>query len=184
MYTVISGNSGMRYKEYMTAAEIRTHLHYTGWASRKVLDAAMALSPEQQAKPMSVSHESILGTLGHIHFADRIWFKRTVQPDLDMPPTAQLSTAESLRTDWQELQRRWEAWADSLTDADVNRLVQFKSTAGAAGEATVTHIVLHLVNHGTLHRGQVVGMLRQLGVKPPTTDIMAYLREMNAAASA
>jgi uncharacterized damage-inducible protein DinB len=27
----------------------------------------------------------------------------------------------------------------------------------------------------------VIGMLRQLGVKPPTTDLIAYLRELKAA---
>jgi len=33
------------------------------------------------------------------------------------------------------------------------------------------------VNHATLHRGQVVGMLRQLGKRPPNVDIMTfYLR--------
>jgi hypothetical protein len=31
---------------------------------------------------------------------------------------------------------------------------------------------MHVVTHGTLHRDQVVGMLRQLGVKPPATDIV------------
>jgi hypothetical protein len=30
----------------------------------------------------------------------------------------------------------------------------------------------------------VIGMLRQLGVKPPTTDLIAYLRELKAAAQA
>ena len=42
-------------------------------------------------------------------------------------------------------------------------------------------IVMHVVNHGTLHRGQIVGMLRQLGVKPPSTDIVFYYYEQAAA---
>ena len=39
----------------------------------------------------------------------------------------------------------------------------------------------HLVNHGTYHRGQVVTMLRQLGVQgPPSTDLIAFYREQLA----
>jgi len=32
-------------------------------------------------------------------------------------------------------------------------------------------LLLHVVNHATLHRGQIMGMLRQLGKQPPTNDI-------------
>jgi len=37
--------------------------------------------------------------------------------------------------------------------------------------------LLHVVNHGTLHRGQIVAMLRPLGYPAPATDlIFFYLR--------
>ena len=42
---------------------------------------------------------------------------------------------------------------------------------------------MHVVNHATLHRGQIVGMLRQLGVTPPATDIVFYYYEQAAAAA-
>jgi uncharacterized damage-inducible protein DinB len=42
---------------------------------------------------------------------------------------------------------------------------------------------MHVVNHGTLHRGQIVGMLRQLGVKAPATDIVFYYYEQKTAAA-
>ena len=38
------------------------HIRYSGWASRKVLEAALVLSAEDRIKPMSVSHESIAKT--------------------------------------------------------------------------------------------------------------------------
>ena len=41
-------------------------------------------------------------------------------------------------------------------------------------------IAVHVVNHATLHRGQIVGMLRQLGVKAPATDILFYYHEQVA----
>ena len=39
------------------------------------------------------------------------------------------------------------------------------------------------MNHATLHRGQIVGMLRQLGAKPPATDIVLYYYEQKTAAA-
>jgi uncharacterized damage-inducible protein DinB len=48
----------------------------------------------------------------------------------------------------------------------------------------VWQIVTHVVNHATLHRGQIVAMLRQLGAKPPATDILWYYRELKTAATA
>ncbi|MGZ3851281.1 MAG: DinB family protein [Flavisolibacter sp.] len=38
-------------------------------------------------------------------------------------------------------------------------------------------MLLHAFNHGTYHRGQLVNMLRQLGVdKIPGTDFIAWSR--------
>jgi uncharacterized damage-inducible protein DinB len=64
----------------MTVQEVRTYIGYSGWASRKVLQAALALPPEDRAKPMSVSHESIAKTLAHIYFGDAI-FRSATDPE-------------------------------------------------------------------------------------------------------
>jgi uncharacterized damage-inducible protein DinB len=42
----------------------------------------------------------------------------------------------------------------------------------------------HLVNHGTYHRGQVATMLRQLGAKPNSSDLIFFYRERASKASA
>jgi uncharacterized damage-inducible protein DinB len=36
---------------------------------------------------------------------------------------------------------------------------------------------LHTVDHSSYHRGQIVTMLRQLDVKPPSTGMMGFFRE-------
>ena len=174
----------MRYKEYMTADEIRLHLRYTGWASRKALEAVQALPPEEQTKPRGVSHESIARTLLHIYMADRIWYKRVVEPELEMPDWNMNFPLAKLARDWSELQQRWEAWAESLQDSGADRIVTYTMRDGSPGRTPASQLVLHVVNHGTLHRGQVVGMLRQLGIAPPNTDLFYYLRELAAAAKA
>ena len=52
----------------------------------------------------------------------------------------------------------------------------FKLLSGDASSLPLVNQMQHVVNHATLHRGQVVGMIRQLGITPPSTDLLFYLR--------
>jgi uncharacterized damage-inducible protein DinB len=45
----------------------------------------------------------------------------------------------------------------------------------------VVDVFLHVLNHGTYHRGQLVNMLRQLGIeKIPQTDFIVWSRSATA----
>ena len=165
----------------MTPAEIRTHLRYSGWASQRLLDAAKKLNPDELTRNTGVSHESILGTLAHIHFADRIWYSRVVDAN---EPVIRQSDLATLEREWPAIQRKWEAWAENVQPADLERKVPCKSPDGIAYEIAAEKAVLHLVNHDSLHRGQVMAMIRQLGIAPPPTDLMMYYRLSMAGAAA
>jgi uncharacterized damage-inducible protein DinB len=167
----------------MTAEEARLLIRYSGWASRKLVDGAGTLTPEERMRPMNVSHESLQRTLGHIYYADLIWYIRLVDSSFPSPDWDALPSMDSLTSDWPVLQRKWEAWADSLAGSDLDRVVQYKLRNGSPGETPAWQIVVHVVNHATLHRGQVVALLRQLGATPPATDILWYYRELKAAAA-
>ena len=162
----------------MTAHEVRTHIRYSGWASRKLLDAAREVPPEEMARANGISHGSLLGTLAHIYEADTIWYIRTVDASEPLLQGADLATLEQR---WPALQRKWEAWAEGLADQDLERVVDYKMMNGTPGSTPLSQIVLHVVNHATLHRGQAMGMLRQMGVPPPHTDLIYYYRDLAAA---
>ncbi|MEP6960771.1 MAG: DinB family protein [Acidobacteriota bacterium] len=159
----------------MTLDETRLHIRYSGAASAKLMDAARSLSQEDLTRSTGISHGSIAGTLSHIHFADRIWYSRLVDP---AEPVYKEVDFADLQTLWPAIQQKWETWSHSITDADLDRIVPYHSMDNQAHIAKASHIVLHVVNHATLHRGQVVGMIRQLGIRPPATDFMFYLREI------
>ncbi len=164
----------------MTAQEVRTHIGYSGWASRKVLEATLVLPPGDRSRPMSVSHESIAKTLAHIYFGDAIWFSRIADPSYPVPAHDALPLLDFVIEEWPRLQAKWEAWANAVTDSDLARQVPFKSRFVGNAGLPAWQIVMHVVNHATLHRGQIVGMLRQLGMKPPATDILFYYHELVA----
>ena len=163
----------------MTPQEARRLIRYSGWASSKVLKAALQLSADDLHLPTGISHGGIAGTLTHIYLADRVWVERITQAGKPVVWDASLSDAEAA---WPAIQQAWEAWSDALVDGDLEKVVPYTSIAGSPAQNSAGEIVTHVVNHATLHRGQVVGMIRQLGVQPPVTDFIFYLRELAAKA--
>ncbi len=158
----------------MTADEARTLIDYYGWASGKVLEAVHKLSAEDRERANGTSHMSITGTASHIYLAERLWFGRVHGTSA---PTIGHATFAEAEIEWPALQAQWKAWAAALTDADMERVIEYKLLSGAQGANQIKQIVTHLVNHATLHRGQIVGMIRQLGIQPPATDILWYYRD-------
>ena len=50
----------------------------------------------------------------------------------------------------------------------------YRNLAGVETTRVKWQIFRHIVNHGTYHRGQIANMLRQLGMKPPSTDLLYW----------
>jgi uncharacterized damage-inducible protein DinB len=81
------------------------------------------------------------------------------------------------------LKERWTKLVDQRTQCvsqlDESRLaadLSFKLLSGDPSSMPLINQMQHVVNHATMHRGQVVGMIRQLGIEPPATDLLFYLR--------
>jgi len=84
----------------------------------------------------------------------------------------------------EEMDRTWIEYATKLTPSDLERILQYKSFAGTELSNPLWQTLQHLANHGSYHRGQIVTMLRQLGAKAVSTDLIAFYREQAAAATA
>jgi len=159
------------------AAEVlRTHIDYTAWASRKLVASAAQLSPEQLNQDFGTADRSVLGTLAHTFAGDRIWLPRmTGGPNPGFVTDADRSLAV-LQKDWPALHERWKEWARGLTDESAGAAITYKDLKGNQWTQPLWQLVLHMVNHGTHHRGQVAGFLRTMGHTPPPLDLVAYYR--------
>ncbi len=63
-----------------------------------------------------------------------------------------------------------QAFGAALTENDWEREISYKSLAGVSYQSAIWQVVLHVVNHGTYHRGQITNMLRMSGVKAVNLD--------------
>ena len=169
----------------MTPDEVRTLFDYNTWANHRSLDAAAQLSPEQFTKPLGSSFSSVRDTLVHICGAEWIWHERFEgRSPSAIPDLAAVQTVEELRTHWLPQEARLLAYVQKLAQADLNRVIEYKTLNFGMYSNPLWQSMQHVVNHGTYHRGQITTMLRQLGAKPTLTDLMHFYRERATAATA
>lgn len=166
----------------MNLADIQQLFAYTEWANALALDAAEKLTPEQLTEDRKISYNSILGTLSHMAFAEWLWLERwqgrsPVGIDFWHQWEAESGMElAALRARWNQIAADRQAWLAGLSDDDLAQARLFKRINGEEYSLKLANQLQHVVNHATLHRGQVVGMIRQLGIAPPATDFLFYLR--------
>jgi uncharacterized damage-inducible protein DinB len=157
--------------------ELRELFAYDRWANARLLDATAKLPIEQLDREMGNSFGSIHGTLGHILGAHWVWLSRWLGDSPTGFPAWDVSTHALLRERWREVEAKQKEYLDALGEADADRMIPYTAFNGAAFENPFAELCRHVINHATYHRGQVVTMLRQLGVEPPATDLIRYYRE-------
>lgn len=152
--------------------QTRQLLLYTLWADRAVIDAIRPVPPEDLAREAGVSFGSLLGTLVHILGSERLWLSRFTGAAMPHRPTVEeLPDFLSLAMAWEETAAELGSFLASLAEDQLAAEITWTSTEGVTYTAPLWQPVVHMVNHATYHRGQVVSLLRQLGYQPPTTDM-------------
>lgn len=63
-----------------------------------------------------------------------------------------------------------------LVDFELERSLSYKNSRGQSFENSVQHILFHVINHSTYHRGQIASEFRTSGVEPASTDYIFYKR--------
>lgn len=162
----------------MTQQEIRHLVAYSAWASNRVFDAVTPIPGEDLVRDLKSSHKSIHGTLVHMVSAERIWLAR-VQGAAEAPilEGADVPTLASLRAVWEQVGYDMARFLGGITDKKLQESITARSPKGDMYTHTIGQVISHVVDHSTYHRGQVITLMRQLGVVPPNTGMITFFRE-------
>jgi uncharacterized damage-inducible protein DinB len=154
-------------------------LDYHYWARDRMLQAVARLTTDQFTHQRGGSFGSVRDTVVHMYSAEWIWHSRWK----GISPTEPIAggrfpDVESLSAAWRELEGRVRLLLDELTGADLAAEMDYRLISGAEGRSVFWHMLQHVVNHATYHRGQVTTLLRQIGATPPESqDLIAFYRE-------
>lgn len=155
---------------------------YHLWANELLAQAVLALPAEKWTAPTASSFPTLHATWLHLLDAEAIWWQRLKFVERPLAPSKDFSgTLSEVIPLLLAQNRQWLQW---VQDAQPHRLLHefiYHNTKREQFKQPVFQVLVHLFNHGTYHRGQVVTQLRQLGVTAiPQTDFIVWSRKKSS----
>ena len=161
----------------MTLQEIKALVAYNRWANQYMFDALSQLPSEDYIREMHSSHGGLHGTLTHIVRTEKGWLSRWLRSSEMTGPASsdvaarlasnQPGSLSDVRAYWENTCDEMTRFLDALNVEKLNQTFTMTNPSGETYTASYWQMIQHVVDHSSYHRGQIVTMLRQLGVKPP-----------------
>jgi uncharacterized damage-inducible protein DinB len=159
----------------MNANSFRYFYDYHFTENRKIWDTFVApLSYEQFTQHMNYSQGSVRDQIVHLMSVDEVWFceLRGAEPSEPIPP-ANFDDREIIRTRWDLVEQGMRDYLAELRDEMLlDQPIQEPEEDRAL---IVWQVLLHVVNHGTDHRAQLLRTLNDLGVETTSQDFIFYV---------
>ena len=157
-------------------ADVFRHLFGYHFAeNRKIWDEYIApLAHEKFAQEASYSHGSVRDQIVHLLDVDDVWFSvlQSLEPLEPIPPAVG-DDRTVIRAHWDRVEQRMRYYLEALRD-DMLFAKPIKEPEEDRN-LIVWQVLLHVVNHGTDHRAQLLRLLNDLGVKTTAQDYIFYV---------
>lgn len=149
-----------------TAAYFQRQARYDAWANRTL------------AAVLRDGHEQPILLLAHAAEAERVWLRRIegTQPASTTADFWPELDADGCRALVENAATSLEAFVAGLTEGGLRAAAVYRNSRGNAYRTPVADVLTHVFFHSHYHRGQTAAALRALGVDPPWTDFIAFVR--------
>lgn len=160
----------------MNADAFRHFYNYHFSENHIVWAHTASLTPEQFMQPVDYSRGSVRDQILHFIDAEQMWFSelRNVAP-LKMPAASDVDDRQAIRTLWDSVERNLRDYLAELRD---DMLFSKPIKEPEEDQAlTVWQVLLHVANHATDHRAQLLRVLHDLGLETKSQDYIFYIFE-------
>jgi len=153
---------------------------YSYWAFDRIWPAIDKLSDAQFAADLSYSLGSVRNIVVHLISGHRRWLARL--QGTPIPPHLRFEDFPSrreVRAEWDKARAEMLEYVGSLSEERLTQPVPHAMPDRGVEAAPQTwKILLHLVNHSTDHRSQILALLNvEFAIPTPEHDFIIYLRE-------
>lgn len=156
---------------------LENYTAYNLWANTKLIDVMKGLDTSLLDKEVKSSFPSLRKTAHHIWFAEEIWYTRLNGHS----PSSLSEPGNNFSAFSDQLLARSRSFVELARGKEEDyfaQLCSYKATNGDAYTNAHWEMIMHCMSHSAYHRGQLVTILREVGLTSiPGTDMMYYFRE-------
>ena len=152
---------------------------YNLWANNRLIEVINNLTDEQVDREIMSSFSSIRKTVLHLWDVENIWWQRMKLVEVQTWQSDNYTgSLMELNNNLLAQSKHWKEWIDIATEAALEHEFIYRNSKKDQFKQPVYEMLLHLFNHQSYHRGQLVTMLRQVDEKNiPNTDLISFLRK-------
>lgn len=156
-----------------------SYTKYNLWANAKIAEFLISLDRQLLDKELISSFNTIRKTAYHIWDAEVIWYNRLKGVSFTDWPSKDFSgTDNDFFKKFVEHSSKFPVFVGDKSEDELASTFKYKTLDGKEYENLVGNIIVHVMNHSTFHRGQLITMLRNVGYTDfSSTDYSAFLRE-------
>jgi uncharacterized damage-inducible protein DinB len=135
------------------------------------------LSPEQLHNTIESSFNSVFKTILHIWDAEYIWLQRMQGNSIKDWPSKMMDKEGFSTNLFLANSANFNDFVNGVKDSFFEQNCEYTNLKGEKFITPFGTVIMHCMNHGTYHRGQLVTMFRQLGLHEiPSTDLITFER--------
>ncbi len=156
-------------------AEAFRHLYdYHFSENRKIWDEyLMPLAQDLFTQPVNYSHGSARSQIVHLISVDDTWFSGLRGVEIPEPLNPDdFEDRAVIRAQWDRVEQTMRDYLAALRD---DMLFTKPFAEGEDKDLILWQVLLHVVNHGTDHRAQMLRLLHDLGVRTEAQDYIFYV---------
>ena len=163
----------------MNTASFRHFYSYHFAENRNLWNYISQLSDELFTQAVDYSHGSVCNQIVHLISVDEIWFSE-LQNITPSEPFALDSVTDRtfIRKYWDGVEQMMRRFLASLDEEIL--LSKPIQEPDEDRDMIVWQVLLHVVNHGTDHRAQMLRMLKDIGIKTTSQDYIFYVYDSSS----
>lgn len=160
----------------MNLMMFRRHFDYMFQMDRQLWSLIEQLSMEQFDAPNDYSLGSVHEQVVHMMSVQAVWLTRLQGQQARVQTAANYPERSLIRAQWDATERRWRDYLASLSETDLLNTIESRPSDGRVHQEPVWEVMLHVVNHDTDHRAQVLQAMHSVGGKTMPQDWIYYAR--------